>query len=166
MSCFLYGLGRRNRKSQGNTKRLAQNACIGKRKLTPVAGHGWYSQLAMVSLRAGFSPLFVCLRTSRSVLAPPRSSTSPDRQQFLRQSREQSEKPTRGLFTLACRFIHYHGCAGGCRFLHSATARNGRFRLFVAGAAALVTSGENPLNLTKTKRSRIGFKAGRNRREG
>ena len=27
--------------------------------------------LAMVSLRAGFSPFFLCLRASRSVLAPP-----------------------------------------------------------------------------------------------
>ena len=32
---------------------------------------GFYSQIAMVALRAGFSPLFLCLRASRSVLAPP-----------------------------------------------------------------------------------------------
>jgi hypothetical protein len=29
-------------------------------------GHGYDSQIAMVSLRAGFSPLFLCLRSSRS----------------------------------------------------------------------------------------------------
>ena len=28
-------------------------------------------RIAMVSLRAGFSPLFLCLRASRSVLSPP-----------------------------------------------------------------------------------------------
>ena len=28
-------------------------------------------RIAMVSLRAGFSPLFLCLRASRSVLTPP-----------------------------------------------------------------------------------------------
>ena len=32
---------------------------------------GGIRRLAMVSLRAGFSPFFLCLRASRSVLAPP-----------------------------------------------------------------------------------------------
>ena len=56
--------------------------------------------------------------------------------------------------------------AGGGRGLHSTAARAGRVRLFVAGSAALVSSSETPLNLTKLKRSRIGFKAGLNGREG
>ena len=60
--------------------------------------------------------------------------------------------------------------AGGGRVLHSTAARTGRGSHFTAVAArvvaAVVTSGEKRLNLTKSKRSRIGFKAGVNGREG
>ena len=34
-------------------------------------GNEVYSQIVLVALRAGFSPLFSCLLASRSVLAPP-----------------------------------------------------------------------------------------------
>ena len=60
--------------------------------------------------------------------------------------------------------------AGCGRVLHSVVARTGRGNIFAAVAAgtvaALVTSGEISLNLTKTKRSRIGFKTGGNGRKG
>ena len=59
-----------------------------------------------------------------------------------------------------------HWCDSGRIVLHSAAARTGRAWFFAAVAAALVSSGENPLDLTKSKRSRIGFKAGLNGREG
>ena len=38
VSCYYYGISDGDRKSQGNARRFTQNACIGKRKLTPVAG--------------------------------------------------------------------------------------------------------------------------------
>ena len=56
----------------GDDNPIIKTIPVGKRKLTPVAGlMGVVLQVAMVSLRAGFSPLFLCLRASRSVLAPP-----------------------------------------------------------------------------------------------
>ena len=40
---------------------------------------GGIRRLAMVSLRAGFSPFFLCLRASRPVLAPPPKSLQENR---------------------------------------------------------------------------------------
>ena len=62
--------------AEGKARRHEKISCIGKQKLTPVAGHGYYSQIAMVSLRAGFSPLFVCRQASRSVLSATRETAA------------------------------------------------------------------------------------------